>query len=68
MKPMVISMETQQPKLKIQSEIPPEAFDKPSLYSPKSTIGMHLALDAQGIIGSFLFESTEKTIRVNQRR
>ena len=29
---------------------------------------MHLALSAQGIIGSFLFGSSENTIRVNQRK
>ena len=54
--------------VRLWSGFPPEAVDKRSLHSPKLTMDMHLTLIAQGIIDSLLFESIEKTIRVNQRR
>ena len=54
--------------LRIWGGFHPETVDKAPLHSPKLTIGMYLALSAQGIIGSFLFEGTEKTIRVNKKR
>ena len=38
------------------------------MQSPKLRIGRHLALSAQCVIHSFPFESSEKTMRVNQRR
>ena len=44
--------------LRIWSGFYPETVDKLPLQSPKLTIGMHLAISAQGIIGSFLFESS----------